>query len=451
MEIVVPDSVLSNLSVSVTDASLYSDTAQNIFSDLLLSGDLRGYIHRPAYYFQSNDEDVNAKLDLVMMTHGWRRIKWDELIKGRLPELKYPADSDYLQIKGRVSANGQTTIKAGINLSLVLQARDSSKQYFSVPVAPNGTFRQRGLIFFDSSRVYYQINGDKRLADAALVNFQYGLPLFPYAQAVRVPQWLQRDSSAYINSRLFYAGVDRTKKSFDSAVVLKEVVVQSKIKSPVDILDDKYTTGLFSDKTNFAFDIVNDDRAQGSLDLFHYLQMMIPGMAISNTFLGANGAEDANSSNAPGINWRDGTPDIFINEIQADALRANELQMSDIAYVKVFRPPFMASAGSGASGAIAIYTKKGADLKTSVRGLNNALLTGYTAYKEFYHPDYIANPSKTSDLRTTLYWNPYVLTDKHNKVAKISFFNNDITTRFRVIVEGVNADGKLARVEKIVE
>jgi hypothetical protein len=172
---------------------------------------------------------------------------------------------------------------------------------------------------------------------------------------------------------------------------------------------------------------------------------------VSLPFLGQNGAEDENSNNAPGINWRDGTPDIFINEIKADALAANQIQMSDIAYVKVFRPPFMASAGSGASGAIAVYTKKGADMKASVRGLNNALLTGYTAYKEFYHPDYIANPSKSADLRTTLYWNPYVLTDKHNKVARISFFNNDITTRFRVVVEGVNADGKLARVEKIVE
>ena len=39
------------------------------------------------------------------------------------------------------------------------------------------------------------------------------------------------------------------------------------------------------------------------------------------------------------------------------------IQMSDIAYIKVFRPPFMGSSGSGPSGAIAIYTKKPADLK----------------------------------------------------------------------------------------
>ena len=126
--------------------------------------------------------------------------------------------------------------------------------------------------------------------------------------------------------------------------------------------------------------------------------------------------------------------------------------MSDIAYIKVFRPPFMGAAGSGPSGAIAIYTLKPNELKYSIeKGLNSVLLNGYSAYKEFYNPDYFdTSQNALLDTRTTLYWNPYILTDKTSKTFKLEFYNNDVTKKFRIIIEGVNALGKLARIEKII-
>jgi hypothetical protein len=179
---------------------------------------------------------------------------------------------------------------------------------------------------------------------------------------------------------------------------------------------------------------------------------MVPGMSMSIPILGANGAEDANSNNVPGLNWRDGTPDIFLNEMPSDAGAVMGIQMSDVAYIKVFRPPFMGSTGSGPSGAIVIYTKKPSDVNTSLmKGLGNALVTGYSKYKEFFNPDYSVAQPKVPDMRPTLYWNPYLLTDKKNKTAKIDFYNNDVTQKFRVVIEGVNASGKLARLEKIIE
>ena len=79
-------------------------------------------------------------------------------------------------------------------------------------------------------------------------------------------------------------------------------------------------------------------------------------------------------------------------------------------------------------------------------------MAGYTPYKEFYSPDYtVPQPFNDPDMRTTLYWNPYVFTDPKNHKVRLSFFNNDTSKKLRVIIEGVNADGKLARVEKIIE
>ena len=453
IEVIVPDTVLSNLSLSITDAGLYHNKSSNIISQLLLSDEIKGEIYNPAHYFEKDNDAINEQLDLVMMTHGWRKYHWDEIAKSKLPVLTYPMDSDYLQIKGNIVVSGsQSNFKANPSITLVMQARDSSKQYFNVPIKPDGSFKQRGIIFFDTTKVYYQINGDKKLNEMATVNYQYSLPMTSFARAMRVANFHVIDSVQLRQSNLFYSNVARTIKSMDSTVILKEVTVNSKVKSNIDLLDEKYTTGLFNSKNGYSFDVMNDDRAKGSLDVFHYLQDMVPGMSMSIPILGANGAGDANSNNVPGLNWRDGSPDLFINEMPSDAGAIMELTMSEVAYIKVYRPPFMAASGSGASGAIVIYTKKGSDIKTdNVKGLRYTLISGYTNYKEFYQPDYSTLQSKYTDTRTTLYWNPYILTDKKNRSVKFDFYNNDVTTKFRLVLEGVNANGKIARVEKIIE
>jgi hypothetical protein len=452
IDIVVEDSVLSNLSVAVTDANIQRDNSTSIFSNLLLQGDIKGYIPNASNYFTSNDVDLPAKIDLVMLTHGWRKYNWEDMAKGLTPTLKYPMDSDYLQIKGSLYNGSVLNNKLIPSVTLVLQSRDSSKQYFFTPIAPDGSFAQRGIIFFDTVRVFYKLNGDKKVTPTTAANFSYSLPSLSYPSQIQLYHFAKPDTTGMAYLLFMEAQAKKIKKSFDSVVVLKEVVVQSKAKSVVDVLDEKYTTGLFSAKDSYAFDVAGDSHATGSINVFQYLQNLIPGMTMSLPILGANGAEDANSNNVPGLNWRDGTPDIFLNEMLSDAEQTMGIQMSDIAYIKVFRPPFMGSSGSGPSGAIAIYTKKPSDLKNeSLKGLSNALLTGYTNYKEFYSPNYAVSPTKVPDVRTTLYWNPFVLTDKKTKLVKLDFYNNDITTKFRIVVEGVNAAGKITRVEKIIQ
>ncbi|MDD2793621.1 MAG: hypothetical protein PHD73_10625, partial [Sediminibacterium sp.] len=448
----VPDSIATNMSVSVTDAAFPSDSSSGIISQFLLSGDLKGYIHQSAYYFSSDNESVRQHRDFLMLTHGWRRIKWEDIIAEKPLQLKYPIDSDYLQIKGKLIVGKNNALKPNQQLTLILQSKDSTKQYFMVPLAADGSFNQRGLIFFDTAKVYYQINADKKLSDRLTANIQSGIPMMDIPAALKLSEYSRPDTTGLKAGNLFYTNAATVRSRFDTTVTLKEVVVHSKVKSAVEILDEKYTTGIFSDRNDYSFDIVNDERAKASINIFYYLQNLIPGLSMSIPIMGTNGAEDANSDNVPGLSWREGTPDIFINEMPADALSAMNLSMTDVAYVKVFKPPFMGSTGSGASGAIAIYTKKPADRSTDrIKGMNSATLSGYTAYKEFYHPDYTYPVAKKPDTRSTLYWNPYVLTDKKNKTVKISFFNNDLTRKFRIIVEGVNAAGKLARVEKIIE
>ena len=60
-----------------TDEPTYNDG--NVMTDLLLSSELRGFIAKPAYYFEKDDAEHRRNLDLLMMVQGWRKYQWHEL------------------------------------------------------------------------------------------------------------------------------------------------------------------------------------------------------------------------------------------------------------------------------------------------------------------------------------------------------------------------------------
>lgn len=60
-----------------TDEPSYDDG--NLMTSLLLSSELRGFIARPAWYFEGDDEERRQALDCLMMVQGWRRYKFQEL------------------------------------------------------------------------------------------------------------------------------------------------------------------------------------------------------------------------------------------------------------------------------------------------------------------------------------------------------------------------------------
>ena len=60
-------------------------------------------------------------------------------------------------------------------------------------------------------------------------------------------------------------------------------------------------------------------------------------------------------------------------------------------------------------------------------------------------------PDLRTTLWTTLYWNPAVITTPEQNKIDLPFFNNDFTDEFRVVIEGMAADGRLTHIEKIIK
>ena len=445
IQIDVPDTIACNLSVSVTDADVNSpEENDNIFSQLLLASDIKGYVHHPAYYFSNDEDSLDDHLDLVMMTNGWRRFKWKDVLAAHFPLLHYLPEN-YLSIEGQVHGLNRNML-AGKEINGIIELKNMNKQFINIPVQPDGSFIYPGMIYYDTAKLFYQFNNDKNKTLTSRASFDINNNL------LKDPLHLQPDNFSLLSvSKPDTVTILKNKEinrenlaELENLKIktLKTVVVTSKKKSQQQLMDEEYTSGFFSGGNSRTILPENDPAFLSSQNVLQYLQSRVAGLQIS-----LSGATDAS------ITWRGSPTTLFVNEMQQmDASYMLTLPMSDIALVKIFSPPFFGASGGGAGGAIAVYLKKGASGNQMSKGLDYAILPGYTPVKEFYSPDYsLPDKSDVPDYRPTLYWDPFVITNKNNRRIFLSFYNNDVTKRFKIIIEGCNEEGKLTRVEKIFQ
>jgi hypothetical protein len=439
IKITVPDSIDANLSVSVTDLAIGYDSSSNITSHLLLTSELRGEVYNSAYYFSENSNTVDQNLDLVMLTHGWRRFNWEEVLKGKPQKILYARDTAYMSLSGTVAGVVPGSIPPDASIVLMIKQKDKPGEVVLTKVNPNGTFNDESTILFDTALVYYQFQ-KKQMKDASAQFMTNRLAMFPI-KTLSKGIGLAPDTTG--DYRQWYLTDYANKLSAkEKAQMLETVIIKSKSKSPLQLMDEKYASGLFSGGDSYQFDIINDPFAQSATSVFTYLQGKVAGLQISVV------------GSTPSLQWRGGTPQIYLDEVPVDADYISTLNVSNIAYIKVMRPPFFGGGGNAGSGAIAIYSRKGGDVNTAtVQGLAKNKVYGYTPIRQFYAPNYDtynANNEK-DDIRTTLYWNPAVITTAQKPELVLSFFNNDVTKAFRVVIEGITKDGRLAHVEQTME
>ena len=437
------DSLLSNLSISVTDADLnpISKNEESIYSNLLLSSDLKGYVYNSAYYFSSDADSVKQHLDLVMMTNGWRRFKWSDILSGNWPKIKFIPE-DQLFVKGQILGLTKSLLFQK-DLTGILKTKNGGSSIFTMPVNSLGEFSHEGLYFFDTAKLYYQLNNDKdkkltTIASFAFKNNFIKSPLLPISilSGMYLPEKLD---SAVLQKSTSMANLLRDQTERNKIKTLDNVLVKSFQKSAKQKLDEEYTSGFFAGGDGYLFSTENDPFAMTASSVLAYLQGKVPGLQI-------------NTAGEGSAIWRGSPTSFFVNELTTDLSRIQVINMNDVAMIKIFRPPFYGSVGGGTGGAIAIYTKKGGSDYSQVKGLAFANINGYSIIKQFYSPDYDTKPeTDINDFRATLYWNPNLRFDKNTRRVTVPFYNSDYCKKIRVTVEGINEIGQLTREEKIIQ
>lgn len=459
LQVDVGGSLVSNLSISVTDENLspvQPEKEENIFSNVLLTSDIKGYVYNPDYYFSSDDDSLKQQLDLVMMTNGWRRFKWEDLLANKWPQLNYLPEH-YLSVKGEVYGLSKNSL-SGQELTGILKTKSGGSQILSLPVNTDGSFKTDGIYFFDTARVYYQFNNDKdkKLTSTASFAFEKSYAKSPLVNSFSFFPIQEPDTSTTRKNKTKTNLLRQA--SFEGTVkTLQEVTITTKEKTLKEKMDDEYTSGFFSGGDEITFINEDDIFSKVSPDLLTYLQGKVAGLQITTVGEGS-------------VVWRGSNTSLYLNEMTASIEEFKTISMADVAMVKVFRPPFIGDFGqanvsfnstngnmsatntTGAGGAIAVYTKKGADINSSVKGLDFASINGYSNVKEFYSPDYDTDTTtQVGDYRTTLYWNPYLLMDNKTRRIMIPFYNSDNCKKIRVVIEGLNENGQLTREEKVFE
>lgn len=427
------DTLKENLSVSITavEAVPVDSLSDNILSHLFLSGELRGYIHQPGYYF-SKAPRAEEHLDLLMLTHGWR--KYNSVIQGR-----YIAGADdYLSFRGQVINYQPGNIPADQTLTLIVQYKDTSMQIIEAQIGADGSFQIDQLAFYDTAKIYYSFNKNRALNNRARIELTNNLfkgkagssGLSEVISGFIIDDAVEAENRQIRNE--FLAAADRRARQYK---LLETVTIQARRKSEQQRIDERYTRGMFRGGNSRSFDLVNDPASIGFYNIFQYLQGRVAGLQIMNSF------------GMPRLNWRGGSPALFLDEMRVDASMIANIPITDVAYIKVFSPPFMGGFGGG-SGAIAVYTRRGDEsVSYDTGGLAHISVEGYSAVKEFYSPDYATNSplNQLPDLRTTILWNPYVVLDSETRSQTLRFYNNDFSRKLQVVIEGIDASGRPGR------
>jgi TonB-dependent SusC/RagA subfamily outer membrane receptor len=423
-----------NLSVAITDdKDIQTDTTTTILSSLLLSSELKGYIDNPAFYLLDNPKAVFA-LDLLMMTHGWRRYDIPEVIKGKK---KYPeyAFEETKYVAGQVKSfllekpveNGEVTMLS------------SAGGFGVVTTNSMGYFGFFGFDYPDSTKFFIKANNKKGSERVLLfVNPE----TFPQLQ--HIPDILNDIEEDTIDDAFLKKAEQRAQYDEDMRVInLPEVVIQG--KKPMIAKRDEVRlqnwANAGSDATIYREDI-EKRHAHRVIDLL----MTVAGVRVTG-----NGSVTIRGASGPPLVLIDGVE----AEWDSSFSPLEMVDVDDVESIDVFKGANAAVFGmKGGNGAISITTRRGSTDIASKPVLNYASISpiGFQKPVEYYSPKYDTSESKRSgvpDYRTTIFWKPDILTSGDGK-ASFEFFTADFSTTYSVVIEGISSDGHIIRqVEKI--
>lgn len=425
-----PDQNNAAYSVMVMDGSSESTEDENNFlSTLWLTGDITSKIYTPSQYFTPNHNP--EALDALLISEKWKRFDWRTMMSGTFPVISNKPQP-YISYKGKVTVMGKPAANTEVNL--LFQMPEQGTKLTQIKTDTNGFFTLKGLVFEDSIKFSYQLNDPKIPKEQVQVIFQPDYSFVPLKKSLPESGYtlVQRQSEDQLSEPVKrYIATKNTQTSiYEKATLIEEVKLKARKKDKTKELNEKLSSPLFRSMNENVFDFVNDNNsAQGYINILQWLQGRVAGLTI----------ESSMGNYIPKL--RGANINIYLDEMRVDASQVSSIPISDIALVKIIKDYFAGGSGGG-NGAIAIYTRRGGDTgsinDTSVpTQLKQTVLHGFDKETPFVSPDYNDQNFSTisKDLRTTLYWNPYVEAETKDQTG-IQFFNNDDAKNFKIIIMG---------------
>lgn len=443
--------VIGNFSIAVTDGSqvLAEPNQENLLTYLLLSSDvsnlnsgefystLRGNIEQPAYYFDKENTDAARHLDILMMTQGWRKFVWRDLMAGKFPKMENFLETG-LSVTGKaIRPNGK--IADNVTLTMMLKNGKLNPQFQMGITDSLGRYGFYGLDFNDSTQVFMQ--GMKKGGSKNLDVTIDGKKPSPKVKIVKIPynpmEFDTKDLADFLKKANDAVELEKKLKLSRDSQLLNEVVVKAKkIVEP----DSRKIYGRASNTIK-----VDQILCGGATSIFQMIQGRVAGVQVSPNGQGGysvliRGITSLTGNNEP-LYLLDGMP------VEADAFSA--INPCDVDNIDILKGADAAIFGSrAATGVISVLTKRGGSnydySKDPASGVSIQRRVGYYVAREFFAPKYdVAIPDHVRpDFRSTLHWQPNIRTDATGK-ATLTYWNTDANAKIHIIAEGVSTQGRV--------
>ena len=394
--------VQAHLGLSIFDGAYQNElNPENMLSYCLLSTEIKGNIHNPAYYFDDNNKDRLSALDLLLLTQGWRRYVWEKADTAMLADC-FLSD----EIKGRQILGKKKKQKELGNGEQLLQVSGPNAENRFVLIDSLGKFVVPTdlMLGLRGGYVYLKPMLDKdEYKPSVIVEETFDkadslrkscLSYFSYMNPSQVFSELQLDYPVI---------------SQDSSILLSEITVTGK------------KGRVFRDKM------------MGRLDSL--AQMKVGAAWVCSGCISGGGNIE------------------YLNDYKGYSHHPIGCPVPP--------PGKISSPVIGRKYYLIKYEPKGENNKWILTKLDEIIwkgeefteeellrmnnlwrVKGYYGTREFYQPDELDMQSPLPDARNVLLWKPDIVTDEKGE-AEVEFFCSDINTSFMGVIEGTDGLGNL--------
>ena len=388
---------------------LQGEATAHIAPYLWLAADLKGKIESPGYYFE-HPEDVQA-MDNLMLTHGWRRFRWEDVLAHRAPELEFPPEYNGAIISGKL-VDTQTGAPAP-NVETYLSVPGTRTQFTSVYSDAEGRVRFELKDFYGGQEIIVQTNFTRDSIYRVEITNPFAET---YADNPPEPLLVPRDDSASL---------------LDKDVAMQVLNRYGGEKLQRFRVPGGADTTVFYFKADHSYMLDDYTRFTTMEEVMReYVTLMLVQRRGGHYHLPLFDMPYDQFFDTDPLVLLDGVPIFNLDSLLAlDPLKLKRLET-------VQRKYFLG--GTYYPGILNWTTYKG-DLGGYILDPHSTVIDyeGLTLQREFYSPSYATEEDKAShvpDFRNVLYW-------KANATGEQHFYSSDIPGRYIVVAEGLGADG----------
>ena len=472
--------------LSVRDAADYgSGRTENLKTNLLLSSDLRGYIHDPAWYLECDDSIHREALNLLTMVQGWERYEWQTMTGLQKFEEKHRVEEG-LTVNGWILSYRKREPLPDISIYSALMPDDDKTLFESYDYETDST----GYFGFDLSDFYGKGNftihlmskdrkGESKYDKRKRIRFERADRPEPRPYFKQETDLTHNDHQVY-DYKVDFSDADLYQlRDRNLGTVLDAVDVEEEASKRKFIDYDTFTSFQAEEETELELDMgeYTTDVEGYFLDKgirFFYkeaygntMEFVAEDEGRKETFFLWED-EDSHTilphfyvhSNTKGLLNR---PE-FENPLRIDMIHVKSIIVYDkpmtLRELSEFIPheveernkhidtewfEEVATDISTKYYLIDIQIKEERELlhDWEIRNLSRRATTvkGFNRPVQFYSPEYPEGPIEGNvDARRTLYWNPNVITDKDGR-ARVEFYNNGFSRKFTINAAGITASG----------